>query len=107
MFAIDIFKPKHQKQQELKERLLKNKGAVLDVMAESIKGARACEGLLGQKCLGQLCEKFGQYFTVDEKGNKKEYWRCAYNQTPVLLIEIAQEIRLTNKLLTQILEKQL
>ena len=52
---LTIFKPKPS---AMKERILKNREALLDVMSQNIKGARQCESLLGAKCLGQFCEKF-------------------------------------------------
>ena len=106
MNPLAIFKPKHERQQELKARVLKNKEAVLDAFSSNIEGAKCCEGLLGQKCLGKFCEKFMQLYSVDKDGTKKEFWRCAYIQTPMLLIEIAGEIRRTNFLLEQLLTKE-
>ena len=104
MFSLTLFKPKGQ---ELKERVLKNKEAVLDVMAGNIKGARQCEGLLGAKCIGQMCEKFMEFRSFNhETGNSTSYWRCAHVQTPLLLIEICQELRKTNMLLMDLDKKE-
>ena len=50
-----------KKNQELKERVLKNREGVLDAMAENIKGARQCPLMMGQKCIGGLCELFQEY----------------------------------------------
>ena len=44
-----------------------------------------------------------QLYSIDKDGAKKEFWRCAHLQTPMLLIEIAGEIRRTNYLLEQLL----
>ena len=97
---LAIFKPKHQRQQDLKERVLKNKEGVLDTLSENIKGARACPILLGQKCLGSFCEFFMEFKTINnDTGKEFRYRRCAYVQTPLLLIELAQEIRNLQKLL--------
>ena len=103
---LAILKPKYQKQQDLKERILKNKEAVLDIMAQNIQGARQCEGLLGGKCIGQFCEKFQEYKTINnDTKQEKSYWRCVYVQTPILLIEAIQNIRRTNELLEVLINK--
>lgn len=97
-FPLAIFN-KAQKQQELKERILKNREGVLDTLGHNIKGAHQCPFLLGQKCIGQFCEMFMQFYTVNESTNEKtEYWRCAFIQLPILLIELNTNIRkLSNK----------
>src|SRR3990167_10292408 len=104
---------KAKKDQELKNRVLKNREGVLDAFAENIKGARACPLLMGQKCIGGLCELFGEYKSVDKEGRTTTYNRCNFNQTPILLIENANlmrslinEQRQTQKLLIAIYEKE-
>ena len=85
---------KSNRQQDLKIRVLKNKEAVLDAMAENIKGARQCPFLLGQKCIGCLCEFFMEYKTVeDTTGKEFKYYRCSFVQIPMLLIEMNNNIR--------------
>jgi len=89
----------------IKERVLKNKEAVIDVLGKNIKGARQCEGLMGGKCIGEFCEKFMEFKNIDKKtGKVTRYWRCAYVQTPLLLIETANEIRTTNSLLRELIQ---
>ena len=89
---------KSNRQQGLKERVLKNKEAVLDAMAENIKGARQCPFLLGQKCIGCLCEFFMEYKTVDDITQKEfKYYRCSFVQMPLLLIELISNIRNKSK----------
>jgi hypothetical protein len=92
MFGI-VLRKKDNPRAALKERLIKNKEAMLDVMAENIKGARACPVLLGQKCIGGMCEFFMKINTVDKDGIKSEVFRCAIVETPLMLIELTQEIR--------------
>ena len=98
MNFLAVLKPKHEKNQDMKHRVLKNKEAVLDIMSENIKGARQCPYLLGQKCLGQLCEHFMEFKNINDVTKEEvRYWRCAHVQTPLLLIELIQTIRhLTN-----------
>lgn len=93
MNPLAIFKPKYEKKQDLKERMLKNKEAVLDVLSENIKGARTCPLLLGQKCVGSFCEFFLELKSVDKEGKEQKFWRCAHVETPLLLIELNQNIR--------------
>lgn len=84
---------KEKVKQALKERILKNREGVLDVMAENIKGARQCPFLLGQKCLGGLCEFFLEFVNINDKtGEKTEYHQCAFVKTPLLLIELREEM---------------
>jgi hypothetical protein len=97
---------KINQQQGLKNRVLKNREAILDVMAENIKGARQCEALLGAKCIGAMCEHFQEYKNINEETGKEfVYHRCVYNQMAELQIEIIQNIRETNKLLKELLIK--
>ena len=80
-------------QQDLKERVLKNREGVLDAIAENIKGAKQCPFLLGQKCLGVMCEQFMEFKTVNSKtGENFTYWRCSFVQTPLLIIELNRNI---------------
>lgn len=83
---------KDKRQQDLKERVLKNREGVLDAMSENIKGARQCPYLIGAKCLGGMCEFFLEFYNVDNKGEKVKYHQCAIIKTPLLLIELRQEI---------------
>lgn len=80
-----------EQKQNLKDRILKNKEAVLDVMASRIDGARQCPLLLGQKCIGQMCEMFMEFKTVNDITKAEfKYWRCCFTQIPILLIELIQ-----------------
>ena len=91
MLNLQLFKPKGQ---DLKERILKNNEAVLGVMAENIKGARSCPFLVGNKCLGQFCELFLEFKNIDSQTRKEFiYHRCAFVQTPLLIIELNRNIR--------------
>lgn len=91
---------KNKRQQGLKERVLKNREGILDAMAENIKGARSCPFIMGQKCLGIMCEFFAEYETFpDKNGNSKTYHRCNINQTPILILELLNETRKGNQLL--------
>ena len=90
-----------KKKQDFKNRILKQREPILDAFAESIKGARTCPMLLGQKCIGSLCEFFQKYHTVpDKKGVTREYARCNINQTPSLMLEMLTTLRENTRLLT-------
>lgn len=80
--------------QDLKNRILKNREPILDIMAKNIKGARACPFLLGQKCLGELCEHFLEFKTISDNGKEFPFWRCAHVQLPLLIIELIRDINL-------------
>jgi hypothetical protein len=90
---LTVFKPKHERQQDLKNRVLKNKEAVLDIMSKNIEGARQCPFLCGAKCLGQFCELFMELKSISADGKEVKFWRCAHVETPLLLIELNQNIR--------------
>ena len=84
---------KDKRQQALKERILKNREGVLDVMSENIKGARQCPFLIGAKCLGGMCEFFLEFVNSDlQTGKQIKYHQCTIIKTPLLLIELRQEI---------------
>ncbi|RLC88229.1 MAG: hypothetical protein DRJ03_03530 [Chloroflexi bacterium] len=78
----------------VKNRILKNGEAVLDVMGRNIKGARQCPLLGGQKCIGEFCEHFMELSSVNaETKETTTFWRCAHVETPLLLIELNNNIR--------------
>lgn len=82
-----------QKSQDFKERIVKNRAGVLDAFAENIQGARQCPFLLGQKCMGVMCEFFVEYKNIGPDGKEMVYRKCNINQTPNLLIENATLLR--------------
>lgn len=97
MFNLTIWRGngKVRRQQELKERVLKNREAVLDIMADNIKGAKSCPFLIGQKCLGGLCEMFMEFKSVNAETKKEfSYFRCAFVQMPLLICELLRDINL-------------
>lgn len=100
-----------ERMKNLKDRVLKNREAVLDAFAETVKGARGCPDLMGSKCIGSLCEKFLKFTTTDEKGKVQEFHRCADIQTPLLIIELRDEVsklvalsNQTNALLVELIQ---
>ena len=95
-----------KKAQRTKDRILKNKEAVLDVMAENIKGARQCPFLLGQKCIGALCEHFQKYTSFNQEGKRFDYYRCVHVQIPRLQIELLDTIRGFNNLMLNMLKEK-
>lgn len=103
---LAIFKKQDTAKADLKNRIVKNREALLDVMSSKIEGARSCPFLVGQKCIGQMCERFMEFSSVTPDGKETKFWRCADVQVPVLLIEIAREIRQTNKLLAKMIDKK-
>lgn len=84
MFNLQIFKRKENKAQQ---EILKNKDLMLDVMSESIQGARICP-IIQKKCLGKFCEFFLEF--KDREG--KPFSRCAYVAAPMLTLETKMEI---------------
>jgi hypothetical protein len=97
---------KVERHQDIKDRVCKNREGMLDVLAQNIQGAKQCPVLLGQKCIGQFCEQFMQFFSVNAKGEKKEFWRCAHVETPHLLIEVNSNLLKIIKLLEEQKEKK-
>ena len=92
-FLSTLFRDKKSRKFDLKNRVLKNKEAVLDAFSENIRGARQCPFLLGAKCIGSLCEFFMQFELIDEKTKeKKTFHRCAFTQLPLLMIELRETV---------------
>lgn len=87
MGFLQLFKRSEPKD-KTKEEILKNKDLMLDVMSESIKGARICP-LIQKKCLGKFCEFFMEF--KDENGVC--FSRCAYVAAPLITLEVKQEIQ--------------
>ena len=81
------FLERFKRSDKTKEEILKNKDMILDVMSESIQGARICP-LIQKKCLGKFCEFFIEF--KDRKGTP--FSRCAYVASPLLVLETKQEI---------------
>lgn len=100
MFNLEKWRgnSKAKRQQEFKERVLKNREAVLDIMASNVKGGKNCSFLLGNKCLGILCEQFLEWKNINsETGKEFTYYRCVFQQTPLLLIELIRDVNLLRK----------
>lgn len=98
--ALALFRGngKAHRQQELKERVLRNREGLLDAMAQNIKGARQCPFLLGAKCIGILCEHFMEWKTINNETKKEAvYRRCAHMQMPLLMCELLRDINLLRK----------
>lgn len=85
---------------KLKEEITKNKELILDVMSESIQGARICP-LIQKKCLGKFCEFFHDYNT----NNGGKYSRCSDNQAPALMLELLLEMRRLNNALLGVVKE--
>ena len=86
------------KQSDIKRKILKNREAVLDIMGDKIKGARQCPFMMGQKCIGEFCEHFMEFKSVNEKtGTETSFWRCAHVQLPLLIIELMATMRNRNE----------
>jgi len=76
-----------------KTNILKNRAVILDAMGEVIKDAPPCPFLMMSKCVAS-CPFFMEFKAVDNKtGRESPYRRCAFVETPLLLIELIQEVR--------------
>ena len=82
-----------KRKQEMKARLLKNREPVLEIMSDSLDIAKACPILLGEKCIGPLCNFFSEYKMVEDGGGERAFWRCDVKEIPLLLIELNRNIR--------------
>jgi len=102
MNPLIIFKKKEKglsAAQNLKDRVLKNKGAVLDIMGENLEGNRSCPRLLGQPCVGKFCMFFMEFKSSNDAGEETSFWNCVDVQMPLLTIELNRNIRiLTDKI---------
>ena len=107
--ALALFRQNRNvtRNQELKDRILKNRAGVLDAIAENIEGARQCPLLLGQKCIGGLCELFQKYDEIGQDGKVvKSYSKCNFNMIPqtnientIVLRNVLKELQNTQKLM--------
>ncbi len=108
-----LIKFRAKRSQALKEKVLNNREALLNVMSDNIKGASLCPALLGEKCIGEMCVKFKKYTSTNgETGKKFTYHRCVDTQTDNLIIETNEllhslivEQRKTQELLIAMVEK--
>ena len=93
MNPLAIFKPKYEKQQELKARVLKNREAILDAFSSNVDRAKCCPYLMRQKCINKMCEFFMELKSINKENKEVVFWRCAIVETPLLIIELNQNIR--------------
>lgn len=105
MNPLTIFQPQHKRNQGLKERVLKNKEAVLDAFSSNIEGAKCCSLLMGQKCINRMCEHFIELKSISADGKEIKFWRCSFVEQSMLLIELNANVRETNRLLTELIKK--
>jgi hypothetical protein len=105
MNPLAIFQPKYKRNQDLKERVLKNREAVLDAFSSNIDGAKCCPLLTGQKCIGRMCELFIELKSISSDGKEIKFWRCSMVEQSLLLIELNSNVRETNRLLTELIKK--
>lgn len=88
-----IFKKDNGKlKADTKNRLLKNKETILDIMGEKLQGNKCCPLLLAQPCLGQMCMFFMKFLNKTDTGETKEFWNCAHVQQVLLTIELNRNI---------------
>ncbi len=93
------FLERFKRSDKTKEEILKNKDMILDVMSESIQGARICP-LIQKKCMGKFCEFFIEF--KDRSGTP--FSRCAYVASPLLVLETKLEIEKLQHIILTIAE---
>ncbi len=49
--------------------------------------------LLNKKCIEKECAFMMELKNIDDKGKELKFWRCAHVETPLLIIELNQNIR--------------
>jgi hypothetical protein len=99
MNPLAIFQPKSEWMQDMKNRVLKNREAVLEAFSSTLNESRCCPFMCGARCLGKACEFFLEFQSISKTGDKTKFHRCAITEIPMLLIENAQILRdLINKI---------
>lgn len=79
--------------QDMKNRIVKNEEVVLEAMGKRLQGNKACPFLLGAPCIGDACQFFTEYKSVNyDTGKQFPYWRCDFKQMPQLQIETNRNI---------------
>src|SRR3990167_9816051 len=101
MNPLAIFKPKHERAQDMKNRVLKNREAVLDAFSSNVDVAKCCPMLMGQKCINKMGEMFIELKSVSAGGEEVKFWRCAFVEQDLLLIELNTNIRKLPEILTK------
>lgn len=92
-----------QRLQDVKSRLLKNEEVVLEAMGKRAKGAKTCEHYLGATCVADACSRFNEWETLpDVNGKKRKYSICDYSQAVRLQLDLLNEQRRTNQLLSML-----
>ena len=96
---MDIFNKKQKSLEvcrSIKDRLLKNKGSILEMMGEKLDGNKICPHFLGHECVGKFCMKFMEFKNVKKDGTETSFWNCVDVQTPLLLIELNRNVKELN-----------
>jgi hypothetical protein len=84
---------KAQRLQDVKSRIVKNEEIVLEAMAKRAKGVKSCPFYLGSACISDACEFFLEFVTINSQtGQRMKYHQCVFVKTPLLMIELREEI---------------
>lgn len=93
---------KVQQHQDLKNRLIKHKEPILEIMAKQLDGNRVCSMLLGEECIGPMCNFFKEYKLIAPDGKETAYHQCSFKQQDKTLLEISAELRSMKALLAEL-----
>ena len=64
-----------------------------------MENLKCCPLLKGRRCVGEVCSFMMELKSIDDKGKETPFWRCSILETPLLLIELNQNIRNLTKYL--------
>lgn len=87
-----------ERMQDIKSRIVKNEEVILEAMGKRAKGTKACPFYLGAQCVADACMMWMEFKSVNSQtGNEFAYWRCAFQQIPLLQIELIRDMNLLLK----------
>ena len=89
---------KAQRLQDIKDRVLKNEEVILEAMGKRAKGAKCCPFYMGAKCVADACMFWMEFKNVNSQTKQEfTYYRCAFHQMPILMIELIRDLNLLRK----------
>lgn len=89
---------KVRRQQDMKARIVKNEEVILEAMGKRAKGTKSCPFYLGAQCVADACMFWMEFKNINsETGKEFSYFRCAFNQVPLLICELLRDINILRK----------
>lgn len=86
-----------ERMQDIKSRIVKNEEVILEAMGKRAKGTKTCPFYLGNTCVADACMFWMEFKNINNEGQEFTYFRCVFQQIPLLQIELIRDINILRK----------